>query len=124
MNVDVDSTDATNRCPCPVGKGTIQTLGGYNMSIRQLLCTALCLLAAGSIDLEAAAERTTNGYMFGDYYYVVRGSDEKRNAFQFRRIYLTHDVKWNDSLSGRVRLEAKDSGFGKGGTMDPFVKDA
>lgn len=81
-------------------------------------------LLAVSATFATAAEHKVKGYMFGDYYYAVSGPDEKRNAFQFRRIYLTNEVKWNDSFSGRLRFEAKDSGFGKGGTMNPFVKDA
>ena len=94
------------------------------MKLDHLLRTALILLAIGQSDFALATETKLNGYMFGDYYYAVSGPNEKRNAFQIRRIYLTHDIKWNDSFSGRLRFEAKDAGFGKGGTMDPFVKDA
>lgn len=94
------------------------------MGLRHLRYVALALLAIGSGDSAMAAESKIKGYMFGDYYYAVSGPDEKRNAFQMRRIYLTHDIKWNDSFSGRLRFEAKDAGFGTGGTMDPFVKDA
>ncbi len=94
------------------------------MRLKYLWYIALGMLGIGSIDNATAAERKIKGYMFGDYYYAVSGPDEKRNAFQLRRIYLTHDIKWDDSFSGRVRFEAKDAGFGSGGTMDPFVKDA
>jgi hypothetical protein len=84
---------------------------------------AFSLMVTG-VTVATAAESNIKGNMFGDYYYAVSGPDEKRNAFQFRRIYLTHDVKWDDSFSGRLRFEAKDAGFGNGGTMDPSVKDA
>ena len=94
------------------------------MKLDHLLRTALILLAIGQSDFAMATETKLNGYMFGDYYYAVSGPNEKRNAFQLRRIYLTHDIKWDDSFSGRLRFEAKDAGFGSGGTMDPFVKDA
>ena len=93
------------------------------MKLKHLLYIAL-VMEGGFANLAPATETKLNGYMFGDYYYAVSGPDEKRNAFQIRRVYLTHDMKWDDSFSGRVRFEAKDAGFGSGGTMDPFVKDA
>ena len=94
------------------------------MRLKHLRYIALAVVGMGFIDNAAAAESKIKGYMFGDYYYAVSGADEKRNAFRIRRIYLTHDIQWDDSFSGRLRLEAKDAGFGNGGTMDPFVKDA
>ena len=71
-----------------------------------------------------AAAPTIKGYMFGDYYYIASGPDKKENSFQFRRIYLTVDKKWDDVYSGRFRLESNDAGFGAGGKMNPAVKDA
>ena len=70
------------------------------------------------------AEGKLKGYMFGDYYYVASGADKKENGFKFRRIYLTYNVTWDDAFSGRLRLEAKDAGFGKTSKMEPFVKHA
>ena len=70
------------------------------------------------------AEGKIKGYMFGDYYYNASGPAEKENAFEFRRIYFTYDIKWNERFSGRLRTEAKGGGFGSGATLDPFVKDA
>ena len=64
------------------------------------------------------------GLTFFDYYYIASGPDKKENGFRFRRVYLTYDLKWNDDYSGRVRLEAKDAGFGNTSKMKPFVKHA
>lgn len=71
-----------------------------------------------------AAESKLKGVAFADYYYFASGAKKKENGFQFRRIYLTYDLKWDDEFSGRVRLESKDDGFGSGNKMEPFVKHA
>lgn len=81
----------------------------------------ICLLFLGTAE---GAETKLNGYVFGDYYYVAGGPDKKENGFRIGRVYLTYDLKWNDRFSGRVRLEAKDAGFGKSDKMVPFVKHA
>jgi len=91
------------------------------------LVAVLCGVCTG---ITEAAEGKLKGYMFGDYYYVVSADDaegklpEKRNAFQFRRIYFTYEKEIADSFSMRYRLEAKDAGFGKGDKMKPFLKHA
>lgn len=75
-----------------------------------------------------AGEGKISGYMFGDYYWVVSADDadgklpQKRNAFQFRRLYFNYDKNITDNMSIRYRLEAKDAGFDKGSKMVPFVK--
>ena len=90
-----------------------------------LLSAALICTAAAVVD---AAEGKIKGYMVGDYYAVLGADDgeaklpEKRNAFQFRRIYFTYEKGLNDDFSVRYRLETKDAGFGKGAKMQPFVK--
>jgi len=71
-----------------------------------------------------AAESTLKGVAFADYYYYATGTKKKQNGFEFRRIYLTYDLKWDDDFSGRVRLEMNDGGFGSGNKMEPFVKHA
>ena len=94
------------------------------MALKRL-AVAVALLAAFALSPNAgAAEGKLKGYMFGDYYYVAGGPDKKENGFRFRRIYLTYNMKWDDVFSGRLRLEAKDAGFGKTGKMEPFVKHA
>jgi len=71
-----------------------------------------------------AAKSKLKGVMYADYYYITSGTDKEQNGFQFRRVYLTYDLKWSDKFSGRVRLESKDAGFGSGKKMEPFVKHA
>ena len=90
-----------------------------------------CVLLAGAL-LTAGAEArdrgTMTGTVFADYYFVVAADDrtglERRNAFQFRRIYLTYDRDLSDRFAARVRLEARDAGFGERSRMTPFVKHA
>ena len=83
------------------------------------------LLTAGA---EAQQRGTMSGTLFADYYFVVSADDrtglERRNAFQFRRIYLTYDRDLSDRFAARVRLEARDAGFGERSRMTPFVKHA
>jgi len=83
-----------------------------------LLC---CCAFAGQ---GGAAESKLKGVMYSDYYYIVSGAGKEQNGFQLRRVYLTYDLKWDDEFSGRVRLEAKDSGFGSKNKIEPFVKHA
>ena len=85
------------------------------------LLVGCCFLLSGRGE---AAESKLKGVMFADYYYNASGADKEQNGFQFRRVYLTFDLKWNDEFSGRVRLESKDGGFGSGKKMEPFVKHA
>jgi hypothetical protein len=93
--------------------------------VPRRLTVAFSLLAALALSSDSgAAEGKLKGYMFGDYYYIASGAEEKQNGFQFRRIYLTYNMKWDDAYSGRLRLEAKDAGFGETGKMEPFVKHA
>lgn len=83
-----------------------------------LLCLGFVLAGRGE-----AVDTRLQGVMFADYY-IVRGNGEEENGFRFRRIYLTHDLKWSDAFSGRVRLEAKDAGFNSEKKIEPFVKHA
>ena len=95
------------------------------MKKSALLFCAVLLLGVRATNAEDAKIK---GYMFGDYYAVLAADDgetklpEKRNAFQFRRIYFTYHKKMADDFSVRYRLEAKNAGFGKGTKMEPFVK--
>ena len=90
-----------------------------------------CVLLVGAL-LTAGAEAqqggALSGTMFADYYLVVSAADnaglERRNAFRFRRIYLTYDRALSDRVGARVRLEARDAGFGERTRMTPFVKHA
>ena len=68
------------------------------------------------------------GYMFGDYYYVLKNHDrsiEESNGFWFRRIYFTYDHKISDEFSTRFRLEMNSPGdFSSRSKLEPAVKDA
>ena len=92
---------------------------------KLLMAILLVGVAASSA---VADEWKFKGNMFGDYYYVASADDadtilpEKRNAFQFRRLYFTAEKALSDDFSVRYRLEASDAGFGSGDRMKPFVK--
>ena len=100
---------------------------------------AVALILALLPSVASAGEGKISGYMFGDYYWVVSADDQdvavfpgtvpkdspqKRNAFQFRRIYFNYDKGIAEDFDIRFRLEAGDKGFGKGDKMIPFVKHA
>jgi hypothetical protein len=83
---------------------------------------------------------TLGGQLFADYFVVAAhdprrepaaagpgaGDDlEGRQAFWFRRVYLTYDQRFTQRLSARVRLEANTPGdFVSDARLEPFVKDA
>ena len=92
------------------------------MPIKVIVLGIAALLSLGLFGSLEGAEGKIKGVAFGDYYFVVAGTDKNENGFKFRRIYLTYDLKWNDRWSGRVRYEANDAGFGGEDKMRPFVK--
>lgn len=100
------------------------------MKMKHLVLVIGILLVIGSTSSAEAGDWKFKGLAFGDYYYVASADagetklPEKRNAFQFRRIYLTAEKDVSDNMSMRYRLEANDSGFGGGSKMNPFVKHA
>jgi len=94
------------------------------MKLKLLLCGAAALACLMAWMPAHGVEGKLGGTLFGDYYYVASGADKKQNGFEIRRVYLTYNLKWSDVFSGRVRLEAKDAGFGKGAKMEPFMKHA
>ncbi len=85
-------------------------------------------LMLGWVFAAQAQEVAIKGLMFGDYYYVLAADEadarqpRKRNAFQFRRMYLTCQRDVATDFAIRFRLEAKDAGFAQGAKMEPFVK--
>ena len=92
------------------------------MKKMTLIAVLLCCLVS------AAQAGEVKGLMFGDYYYVLAADEAdakhspKRNAFQFRRLYLTYQSDIATDFAIRFRLEAKDAGFAQGAKMEPFVK--
>ncbi len=89
------------------------------------LLVILPILAAGTT---ALAQGKIKGYMFGDYYYVLKNHDssiEESNGFWFRRIYFTYDHTLNNEFSVRFRLEMNSPGdFSKSSKLESAVKDA
>ena len=89
---------------------------------------AFVTLMLGGVFAAQAQEGKVKGLMFGDYYYVFAAAEAdtkhtpKRNAFQFRRLYLTYQSDIATDFAIRLRLEAKDAGFAQGSKMEPFVK--
>ena len=88
----------------------------------------LGVLLLGWVCTAQAREVEVKGLMFGDYYYVFAADStdaeqpRKRNAFRFRRMYLTFQSDIAADFAIRFRLEAKDAGFGESAKMEPFVK--
>lgn len=76
----------------------------------------------------SSAQLKFSGYMFGDYYYVVKNHNEKiegENGFWFRRIYFTADNKLNDEFSVRYRMELNSTGnFQTKDKLTPYTKHA
>jgi len=96
--------------------------------MRKVILFSAALLLTAVVSVAHAADGKISGYAFGDYYYVAAADDgakvpEKQNAFQLRRVYFTYDKEIDEGVSTRLRLEAKDAGFGSGSKMKPFVKN-
>lgn len=93
-------------------------------------------LAIGLLpNLTQSADLSFNGYMFGEYYYVLShnsgkiddGGIEGRNGFWFRRIYFTADMKLTENWKACLRLEMNSPGsfpFDSSAKLTPFIKDA
>ena len=114
--------DVKEKKSAVIGLSTFK--GGRKMRFQKAVWGLLfgcCLVLSGRGE---AVESKLKGVMYADYYYNASGADKEQNGFQFRRVYLTFDLKWDDAFSGRVRLESKDGGFGSGKKMEPFVKHA
>ena len=87
----------------------------------------ICLLLSGPTVLWSSSGKIS-GYFFGDYYYVLKSHDaelEKRNGFQYRRVYFTYNKELSDTLSTRFRLEMSSQSFPTRETsskIEPFLK--
>jgi len=73
-------------------------------------------------------EHRIRGYVFGDFYYILRNHKtplQGQNGFWIRRIYITYDKAINASIDVRLRLEMASPGdFSSQNKLTPFVKDA
>jgi hypothetical protein len=96
------------------------------MLMRYTALPVIALMFAG-MNPAAADPGKLGGLAYLDYYYVASADDadpvpEKRNAFRFRRFYLTYNQVMSDRFDVRFRLEANDAGYGTRPKMIPFVK--
>jgi hypothetical protein len=86
------------------------------------------LLSTSLFSQESESKGKFSGYMFGDYYHVIKNHDPElkdKRGFWFRRIYLTYDNAMNKYFSTRLRLEMSNEGdFTEAASMVPLVKDA
>ena len=91
---------------------------------------AFVTLMLGWVFAAQAQEGKVKGLMFGDYYYVLAADEAdtkyspKRNAFQFRRLYLTYQSDIATDFAIRFRLEARDAGFAQGASEDGTLRQA
>ena len=97
------------------------------MGLRRIvvLMVAIATFASGSA---FAGEGKLTGEVFGDWYWIAADHDssiEDLNGLWLRRANLSYDYKWDDSFSGRVRVEAATPGdFESDDIMLVFIKDA
>ncbi len=96
------------------------------MGLKRELILGLSMLAMAGV--AHAGEGTFSGEVFGDIYWIAADHDsaiEDMNGLWLRRINLTHDYKFDDAFSSRVRLEAATPGdFESKDLMLAFIKDA
>ena len=104
---------------------------GFNMGFRLNFAVLSIVFLIFSIIIQfdkSYAQFEFSGYMFGDYYYVVKNHKEDlegRNGFWYRRIYLTADRDLDDEFSVRLRMEFNSPGdFESKDKMSPIAKDA
>lgn len=93
------------------------------------LCLILVIaIGIGLLPSMAQSEVEINGYMFGEYYYVINHHNayiENRHGFWLRRIYFTYNNELTDDIKMRLRLEMNSPGdFASSARLTPFVKDA
>ncbi len=97
------------------------------MGLKRVLVTGFGMLAL-ACGASQAGEGKFSGAVFGDIYWVAADHDsaiEDLNGLWLRRINLTHDYKFDDEFSSRVRLEAQTPGdFESDEIMLVFIKDA
>lgn len=97
------------------------------MGLKRIIILGLVALALVG-GTAHAGEGKFSGEVFGDMYWIAADHDsaiEDLNGLWFRRINLTHDYKFDDAFSSRVRLEAATPGdFESKDLMLTFIKDA
>jgi len=90
--------------------------------------STIMILFSAVFSEETESKGKFSGYMFGDYYYVLKYHNPEikdQRGFWFRRIYLTYDNEMDGHFATRLRLEMSNEGdFATSNAMTPFVKDA
>lgn len=78
--------------------------------------------------LPSLAQSQIKGYMFGEYYSVLKHHDaniDGKHGFWFRRIYFTYNGQLTEKIKMRLRLEMNSPGdFTSSSTLTAYVKDA
>jgi hypothetical protein len=96
------------------------------MQWKRAFVAALTLAATAMPAM--AGEGKFSAMVFGDAYWMAANHDstiEDMNGLWIRRFNLTWDQKFDDTWSGRMRLEATQPGdFSTSGTIPAFIKDA
>jgi hypothetical protein len=97
------------------------------MGLKRILTLGLLALVLAS-GIAQAGEGKFSAEVFGDVYWVAADHDsaiEDINGLWLRRINVTHDYKFDEAFSSRVRLEAQTPGdFVSTEIMLAFIKDA
>ena len=96
------------------------------MGFKRVLLAAFTLAATAMPAL--AGEGKFSAVVFGDAYWMAANHDstiEDMNGLWIRRINVSWDQKFDDTWSGRIRLEANQPGdFTTPLTVSAFIKDA
>ena len=124
----VDSTEIIEvRRTARAHGGTAMESSTRSERVSQTAAWALAA-ALGLAVLPSAgrAEAKLSGVVFADYFYNAQGSGvvERDQAFQFRRIYFTHDTDLDAKFSTRFQLEADQKELTSNGKIGVFVKQA
>ena len=95
----------------------------------QAVILAIICLSLSSASVASGNKAKIDGYFFGDYYYLPKshhGELEKRNGFQYRRVYFTYENDLSDEFSMRFRLEMNGKSFPTTrqatSKLEPFLK--
>ncbi len=95
----------------------------------QAAILAIICLSLSSASVASGNKEKIGGYFFGDYYYLPKshhGKLEKRNGFQYRRVYFTYENDLSDEFSMRFRLEMNGKSFPTTrqatSKLEPFLK--
>ena len=95
----------------------------------QVVIFLIICLSVSSASVAWGHNEKIDGYFFGDYYYLPkshRGELEKRNGFQYRRVYFTYEKDLSTEFSTRFRLEMNGKSFPTArqttSKLEPFLK--